>query len=134
MITNPSEYEAKESRWQEIIACLKSHGIEAYSPGVETGDVRKKFVVVSYYGASALSSFSSETVTYDVEVFVPQKRYSELEPFIAEVKAAMEDLRPMLKLSGYESPSYYDDSIHGHVVTLEYSMYRTYNGRKTYYG
>jgi len=116
------------------VACLKGHGIEVKSPGVEYGDVITKFVVVNYYGASSLGSFSSEQVVYDLDVYVPQKRYSELEPFIFEVKQAMEDLRPMLKLNGYESPSYYDDSIKGHVVTIEYSMYRTYNGRTNYYG
>lgn len=130
----PSEFESKDSRWQEIVNCLTSHGIEVKSPGVDFGDVRTKFVIPLYYGASPIYGFSSEQVVYDLNVFVPQKRYSELEPFIQEVKNAMEDLRPMLKLNGYDSPSFYDDSIHGHVVTIEYSMYRTYNGRTNYYG
>ena len=130
----PQKFTPRASRWQDIVACLKEHGIEVRSPGVEIGDVTKKFVIVTYYGASSYLTYSSEKAVYDVTVYIPRANYSELEPYIQQVKDAMEDLRPMLKLNGYESPSFYDDTIKAHVVDIEYSAFRTFNGRSRYYG
>lgn len=120
-----STFHYEGSRWHDIVNCLQGHGIECYSPGTVYGDVSKKFAIPIYYGSSANYYFNrTSDVLYDVNAYVPKKQYSWLEPFIEEIKSAMRDLEPMLKFDGYQTPSYYDDTVKCHVVSIEYVNYR----------
>lgn len=113
-----------ESRWQDIFKLLGDKGFEVYSPGVKVGECTKKYVVIKNDGSSKLPSFSSDSDLYSVMCYVPKQAYSQLEPFVQEVKKAMKELKPMILPYGQQTPSYYDDTVKAHMISIEYKNYK----------
>lgn len=120
--TNTFQYE--ESRWQDIFVHLKNAGFEVYSPGVKTGECISEYLVVKNDGSSKHSSFSTDVDLYAVMCYVPKDRYSSLETFVRRVKNVMKELEPMILPYGSQTPSYYDDSLKAHMVSIEYKNYK----------
>jgi hypothetical protein len=56
--------------------------------------------------------------------YVPKQSYSTLEPMVQEVKEHMKELVPIFHPQGQETPSYYDDSVKAHMVSIEYKNYK----------
>lgn len=117
-------YQPSESRWGDIYRQLKKDGIDVYSPGVKTGDCTSPYVVVSIGGATKHTSFSTDVCIYNVMCYVPKQSYSMLEPYVRKVEKSMEELRPMILPYGERQPSYYDDSYHAHMVSIQYKNYK----------
>ena len=120
--TNMFQYE--ESRWQDIFVHLKNAGFEVYSPGVKTGECISEYLVVKNDGSSKHSSFSTDVDLYAVMCYVPKDRYSFLETFVRRVKNVMKELEPMILPYGSQTPSYYDDSVKAHMISIEYKNYK----------
>jgi hypothetical protein len=120
--TNTFGYE--ESRWQDIFIHLKNQGFDVYSPGVKTGECTSEYLVVKNDGSSKHSSFSTDVDLYAVLCYVPKNRYSSLEPLVQRVKNSMKELEPMILPYGSQTPSYYDDSLKAHMVSIEYKNYK----------
>lgn len=112
------------TRWQDIYINLKNNGVDVYSPGVKTGDCTSKYVVVLQDGTDKHPSFSSNIEYYSVITYVPQLKYSELESYKENVKTIMKKLEPMILPTGYESPSFYDDSVKAHMISIQYKNYK----------
>lgn len=110
--------------WEKIFDKLKEHGISVYSPGVKSGECTKPYTVVKISGLSAHATISSNQEYYDVMCYVPHNSYSKLEGYKNEVKKVLKELYPMIKESGSETPSYYDDSIKAHMVSIMYVNYK----------
>ena len=113
-----------DSRWQDIFLHIKRAGVEVYPPGTKTGECLKEYVVVKNNGSSKHPSFSTDTDLYSVMCYVPKEKYSSLEPFVQKVKKMMKGLEPMIKPYGSQTPSYYDDSVKAHMVSIEYRNYK----------
>lgn len=113
------------SKWKDINNHLKSKlkDIEVYSPGIKTGDCLKPYVVIRADGLSQHGETSSNDRFYSVMCYVPRQNYSLLEDLVHDVKEAMKELEPMIKSNNYESPSYYDDAIKAHMISIGYKNY-----------
>ena len=117
-------FEYKESRWQDIFLHLKNQGFDVYSPGTKTGECTSEYLVVKNDGSSKHVSFSTDVDLYAVMCYVPKEKYSTLEPLVQMVKKSMKELEPMIKPYGSQTPSYYDDSVKAHMVSIEYKSYK----------
>jgi hypothetical protein len=121
---NANTFEYKESRWQDIFLHLKNQGFDVYSPGVKVGDCTSEYLVVKNDGSSRHSSFSTDVDLYAILCYVPKERYSSLEPLVQRVKSSMKELEPMILPYGSQTPSYYDDSLKAHMISIEYKNYK----------
>lgn len=120
----PSEFEYAESRWGDIFECLQSGGFTVYPPGIAIGECKSPYVVVKNDGSSEHPSFSTDVDLYAVMCYVPKQAYSTLEPLVQSVKKTMKNLEPMIKYYGSQTPSYYDDSVKAHMISIEYKNYK----------
>ena len=112
------------SRWQDIFTCLKKSGFDVYSPGTKTGDCISEYIVVKNDGSSKHASFSTDVDLYAIMCYVPKNKYSALEPLVQRVKQSMKALEPMIKPYGSQTPSYYDDGLKAHMISIEYKNYK----------
>lgn len=119
-----STFEYAESRWQDIYLALKKRGFDVYPPANKLGECKTPYVVVSVGTSTKHSSFSTDVDQYTVMCYVPKKNYSKLEPFVRSVMDAMKELKPMITAYGSRTPSYYDDSVKAHMVSIEYKNYK----------
>lgn len=117
-------FEYNESRWQDIFLHLKKENFDVYSPGIKIGECTSEYLVIKNDGSSKHTSFSTDVDLYAVMCYVPKDRYSSLEPFVQRVKKAMKGLEPMIKPYGSQTPSYYDDSLKAHMISIEYKNYK----------
>lgn len=112
------------SRWQDIYKHLKIHGFEVYSPGQHEGECTSPYVVVKDAGTVKLESFSSNRSLYDILCYVPKDHFSKLEPFVHSVEESMKGLYPMIRPAHYKTPSFYDDTVKGHMISVQYINYQ----------
>lgn len=121
---NVNEFEYKDSRWQDIFLHLKKQGFDVYSPGMKTGECTSEYLVVKNDGSSKHTSFSTDVDLYAVMCYVPKDKYSSLEPLVQRAKKSMKELEPMIKPYGSQTPSYYDDDLNAHMISIEYKNYK----------
>lgn len=112
------------SRWGDIALHLQSKGFDVFSPGMKVGECTKEYIVIKNDGSSKLTSFSTDQDLYAVMCYVPKQNYSSLEPLIRRVKEAMRELKPMILPYGQQTPSFYDDTVKAHMVSIEYKNYK----------
>lgn len=113
---------SKETVYTKIRDHLDSKGFKIYSPAVKTGDCTSPYIVIKYNGGSS-TQFSTKVVYYDVMIYVPRDSYSTLGTLIEQVREAMKELYPLVKPSGTETPSYYDDEFKAHMYSIQYQNY-----------
>lgn len=109
-----------DTRWQDIYKKLKDRGIDVYSPGTKTGECTSPYVVVKDAGRVGSSTISSSQDLYDLMCYVPAKNYSTLESFVDRVEQVMDELFPMIRPMHFRTPSFYDDSVKGHMISTQY--------------
>lgn len=119
-----SEFVYTDSRWQDIFMHLQNSGFDVYSPGTKVGECISEYLVVKFDGSSKHVSFSTDNDLYSIMCYVPKDKYSLLEPLIQKVKKAMKGLKPMILPNGNQTPSYYDDSLKAHMVSITYKNYK----------
>ena len=118
---DPTTFEYRDNRWQDLYMFLKSKGFDVYSPGQHVGECKSPYVVVRYDGTTQITNASSHWDLYAVMCYVPQNQYSKLETLTTEVRTAMEELRPMfLKFYEQTSMSAYDEAARAHYTSTEY--------------
>lgn len=108
------------SRWADIYKHLKSKGFDVYEPARHTGECVSKYIVLKVLGFDRVNNLSSISQQYDVLMYVPKDEYSELEPFVDSVRQAMKELEPMIMPLHSMTPPFYDDSVKGHMVSMQY--------------
>lgn len=121
---NVDTFEYKNSRWQDIYSHLKKVGFDVYSPGTKTGECTSAYLVIKNDGSSKHISFSTDVDLYSIMCYVPKDKYSTLEPLVQKVKKSMKELEPMILPYGSQTPSYYDDSVKAHMISIEYKNYK----------
>lgn len=122
------EFVPAESRWQDIFLHLKKEGFDVYSPGSKVGECIKPYIVVKDNGSNRHNSFSTDNQLYSVMCYVPQNSYSKLEPYVNKVKESMVKLRPMILPNGNQTPSFLDDIVKAHMISVEYKNYKKIQG------
>ena len=121
---NTATFEYADSRWQDIFLHLEKSGFEVYPPSIKTGECLSKYIVVKNNGSYRHVGISTDDDLYSIMCYVPQKAYSSLEPFVQDVKKKMKELEPMIKPYGSQTPSYYDDSVKAHMISIQYKNYK----------
>ncbi len=119
-----SEFVYKQSRWQDIFLHLQNKGFEVYSPGIKVGECSSPYVVVKNDGSSRHDSFSTNVDLYALMCYVPKNNYSYLEVYVSQVKSAMKEIEPMIKPTGQQTPSYYDDTYKAHMISIGYKNHK----------
>lgn len=117
-------FEPGESRWEDIFDQLKKSGFDVYSPGVKAGECTAPYVVVAIGSSVEHTSFSTNVDLYSVMCYVPKLAYSKLEPLVQAVERSMTELAPMILPYGQRQPSFYDDMVKAHMVSITYKNYK----------
>lgn len=110
--------------WEDIFKHLKSKGFDVNSPGVKVGECKSNYIVLMFSGASQHSLASTNVELYDILLYVPEMNYSALEGFRLDVMKAMKELEPKLLPYGIITPSFHDQEIKAHTVTITYKNYK----------
>ena len=105
---------------KQIYDLLKQNNFDVYFPSKHKGECISKYVVIKHDGAYQPLTVSSERPIYTIMCYVPEQSYSELESFVLEIKRTMKDIFPLVMYAGNETPSYYDDSVKGHMISFQY--------------
>lgn len=117
-------FDYNDSIWQDVFMHLKENDFDVYSPGTKLGECSKPYIVIKNNGGSKHDSFSTYVDLYSIMCYVPKNNYSYLEVFVNEVKRAMKELMPLVKPTGQQTPSYYDDTYKAHMISIEYKNYK----------
>lgn len=117
-------FEAGSSRWEDIYNQLKESGFDVYSPGIKVGDCTAPYVVVAIGSSVGHSSFSTNVDLYSVMCYVPKQAYSKLEPYVHSAEESLKKLAPMITPYGQKQPSFYDDTVKAHMVSMTYKNYK----------
>lgn len=122
---DPTTFNYENSRAMDIYKALERNDIEVYFPGQHVGDCMSPYVIVKNDGSYEHVHLSSDRDMYSIMCFVPQNSYSLLEPLVQEVKSVIrKELYPMIRRYGQQMPSYYDDTIKAHYISIEYENYK----------
>lgn len=115
---------ADNSRWKDIFLHLKSKGYEVYPPGNKDGECLKPYIVVKDAGTTKVTGISSSLALFDVMVYMPYNRYSELEEYVRKVEEDMDELFPMIRPAHFKTASFYDESVKGYMESIQYQNYQ----------
>ena len=108
------------SHWGEIFSHLKNKGFSVYSPGQHQGECTSPYTVVKIDGLGSISVFSSNQARYELLCYVPADAYSTLEPYVHSVKEAMKELYPTIVPMDFQTASFLDDTVRGHMISIQY--------------
>lgn len=114
----------KESILKQIRDNLRKNGFEAYYPTQHEGECLTEYVVIMFSGTVELEGTSSVADTYQVLCYVPKNKYSRLMDFANEVRTTMRNIFPIVRESGNQTTTFYDENIKGHMISIEYMNYR----------
>lgn len=117
---------ADNNRWGDINRHLKSKGYDVYSPGQHEGECTKRYIVLKMSSMTRINTISSGRFLYDLMLYIPKNEYSQFEDFVVGVEQAMKDLEPMIMPMHYRTPSYYDDLVKGHMISIQYRNNRKF--------
>lgn len=116
--------EFEQNRIQDIYMCLKNSGLNVYFPAQHQGECITPYVVVKSSSNLQFRQYSTVVQYYDLLCYVPKDRYSALCPYVDKVKAAMKQLFPMITPAHYDTESFYDDTVKGHMISIQYQNYK----------
>lgn len=108
------------SQWKTIFRHLTDAGYDVYSPGQHEGECISPYVVVRDAGMNRLGNFSSTQNLYDILCYVPKDQFSTLEPFVEGVKETMKGLYPGIVPMDFQTASFLDDTVKGHMISVQY--------------
>jgi len=109
--------------WNDIYLHLKET-FEVYSPGTKTGECTTNYLVVKKDGSVQFGKFSSDIDYYSLLCYVPRDAYSQLEKYVNDAQISMKLLEPMVSYANQKSPSYYDDTLKAHMISVTYKNYK----------
>lgn len=113
-----------DSVWDMIFTTLTEKGIDVYPPATKTGECTSPYVVIKDEGVSKFQQYSSTVNYYSLLCYVPKGDYSTLKPFVDQIKGIAKLLEPMILPTYVETPSFYDDTYKGHMISVQYKNTR----------
>lgn len=105
---------------------LQGEGLLCYKTGIAQGPCKTPYVVVRGGGAYARGASGSASIGYRIVTlycFVPRAG-GDLAALVAQVKAAMRELRGQLRPTGNEGPEMLEDNYDARSQTIEYIVLR----------
>ena len=115
--------------YQSIYNHLQAGGFAAYSPGQHRGRCTSPYVVLRNAGSA--DTYSMTGTEYELLLYYPEERYSELEDFVLSVQRWMTRLYPALRLIDGPGPHYLDGDVAGYLVSLLYQSWRPAAANRT---
>lgn len=112
------------TRWKDLYNHLKSEGFEVYSPGQKRGECTKPYIVIKDSGITGLTTISTNRQLFDIMCYVPETKYSTLEEYVNSVKVSMDKIFPLFRPMNYQTPSYLDETVKGHMIDVQYCNYQ----------
>lgn len=114
----------QESRLKDIYKHLKSKNFDVYFTGQHKGDCINPYVVIKQGVSSKFQDISTNIDYYELLVYVPKDKPSQIETMLAEVELAMKELYPMIKSQNERTEMFFDDTVNGWMRSTLYSNYR----------
>lgn len=112
------------SRAMDIYKHLEGQGFSVYFPAQKVGECTSPYVVIRVAPSSQYQGLSTTINYYDLLCYVPRDHYSQLEPFLDSVKNSMREMYPMIRPTYTQTQSYYDESVKGHMSSIQYKNYK----------
>lgn len=109
--------------WEMVFDHL-SKSFDVYPPGTYQGECRNKYIVLKDSGAIKIPFISSYNIMYDIMLYVPLERYSELEPFMQEVEKSLKEIEPLLMPTYTYTPSFLDTEAKSYMMSMTYINHR----------
>lgn len=110
--------------WKRLYKALKQAGVDVYAPQAHQGECLEPYTVIKHAGSDSLGEFTSTRHLWDILVYIPFNAYSTLEDYVNNVKKIMSnELYPMFRSTGYISTPFYDDTVKGYMVSMQYVSY-----------
>lgn len=106
--------------WKTLYHYLKSAGFDVYSIGQHKGVCESPYIVLRNNGTNIVDSVADRH--YEIMMYVPVDRYSEMEDFVESVKLNMSKLWPHVLLYEDEAPHYLDDEKKAYMTSLIYRV------------
>lgn len=115
--------------WQRIFNKLRDKGLNPIPLGKHIGECKERYCVIKEQTQSAY--FNARGLGYrpiDIIIFVPMASYLDVAPYVAEIKAAMRELRPDLRTTGTETPVITDDDRKAYTTSIVYQVMKRLEG------
>ena len=108
--------------WDMVQRALIDAGIDTYAPSQHQGDCTDFYAVLKFDGGSQFQSYSSTQDTYTLLCYAPRNEYVGLLDFVEKCENVMakEPIYPMLMPTGMKTPSFFDDTINGYMISIQY--------------
>lgn len=113
--------------WKQIFDKLEEKGLNPYPPGMHEGLCTERYCVVKENSQVPFSSPRTGYRLIDIIVFVPLVDYMQVGSYVAEIKAALEEL-PFLRRIGNETPVIIDDEVKAYTTSIEYQILKKLEG------
>lgn len=112
----------EETRLKDIMKALQDAGFDVYTPGMHKGQCKDTYIVVKDAGTMQMGTFSTLQYGYDIMLYVPVGKFSQLDLLMQKVRTVMNKLSKKIALRiAYEmSAPFYDDTVKA------YMSYATY--------
>ena len=109
-----------ETRLMDIYKHLSNSGIETYFPAQKCGECLNTYAVVKDAGTMKYPGLSSTQSLVDILCYAPKNKFTTLDQFVSMVENHMKALQPMIMPTYFRTPSFYDDSIKGYMISIQY--------------
>lgn len=121
---DPRTFEYSDTVWGDIFNHLKNAGFDVFSPGTKVGECTTPYVVVTVSTTTKEANYRTDKYLYTIICYVPKLQYSKLEPFVRSIRESMKELYPYVQYNGSMTPSFYDDTIKAHNISIDYKNYK----------
>ena len=104
----------------ELFDFLTENDFDVYFIGQKKGNCTKKFIVIRDSGIIPITSNKTATQIIDIIGYVPNSKYTEIEPFKENIKEVMKEYPA--RITGEESPVVPDNEVKGYTFVITYQI------------
>lgn len=108
--------------WQGLYRLLAGSGYKVYAPGQHEGLCAEPYLVLRLAGAVNAEGVSSYFDLYELLLYVPYGRYSEIERTQKELKALLRRLHPIAAVYDDFGYTFSDDDVRGYQSAITYRV------------
>ncbi|WP_123053148.1 hypothetical protein [Clostridium sp. JN-1] len=111
--------------WERVFLCLKSKGVDIYSPGQHKGKCTNPYIVLKNTGTTGFEGSNQiGSQTLDVIIYCPSSNYSNTEPYTSQIQSFLSELKEYIRPTGNITPIVLDDSVNGYTQSIEYQTFQ----------
>lgn len=108
--------------WQRLYQILSDSGWAVYSPGQHTGLCTEPYIVLRLAGTQDPEGISSYFDLYELLLYVPYGRYSEIESAQKAIKSLMRAYCPVVAVYDDFDYTFNDDDVKGYQSSITYRV------------